>query len=168
MREGVDHNQKWLNWVLATGSGEVRRGFNASRIVWPDSPTACHLEQSAFPNGQVLSSKSRGLQATQHIYAAHLNYALGLQLRSKACTAKSLGLWLLSDDARDRAGFTEEAAPGRLAVARARFSLAKANVSAVPSCEEGDKGTTPKYTSVWSLPRLVRIEVVRWLSSALG
>ena len=65
MREGVDHNQKWLNWVLATGSGEVRRGFNASRIVWPDSPTACHLEQSAFPNGQVLSSKSRGLQATQ-------------------------------------------------------------------------------------------------------
>ena len=172
MRDGVDHNQKWLNWVLATGSGEVRRGFNASsRIVWPDSPTACHLEQSAFPNGQVLSSRSRGLETTQHIYAAHLNYALGLQLRSKACTAKSLGLWLLSDDASDRAGFTEEAAPGRLAVARARFSLAKANVSAVPSCEEGDKGMTrrpAKYTSVWSLPRLVRMELARWLSSVLG
>ena len=115
----------------------------------------------------MLSSRSRGLLTTQHIYAAHLNYALGLQLRSKACTAKSLGLWLLSDDASDRAGFTEEAAPGRLAVARARFSLAKANVSAVPSCE-GDKGTTPKYTSVWSLSRLVRMELARWVSSVLG
>ena len=122
MQREQDTNQKWLNWVLATGGvrpGSVR---NASALMWADAPTACQLPPTEFPNGLIAhtiaqpadhskctcaptdaSCAARMRSAAEPLVAAHLNYALSAD--AKVCTAKSLGLWLASHRRADRAGF---------------------------------------------------------------
>jgi len=124
-RQGMkDHNQKWLNWVLATGGSRVvgRRLPGSPR--WEGAPTVCQLDPSRFPNGvqlrQAPLSACACSRASQHrdvhrdadqtqvrcraqrsselhnLSAAHTNFALSTT--DKACLAKRIGLWLPSPD----------------------------------------------------------------------
>ena len=118
------------------------------------APTACQLDPAAFANGAALQAhlplfprsatrcgceprdlhcKARARSVSVALVAAHLNYSPSAG--AKLCTAKELGLWLISNRTIDRAGFVGPvdgglvAAPGgglaalsaRLAAARAAF-----------------------------------------------
>ena len=59
-RQAKDHNQKWLNWVLATG-GAVRPESPAALALyhngtggWDGAPRACQLRPRLFANGHAL------------------------------------------------------------------------------------------------------------------
>ena len=162
-----DTNQKWLNWVLATGGVPVdsaaarahglayrRNGSHPLRWARRDgAPISCALDPSAFPNGAALSAlgpvpcgchadgacASRVRAAVSRIVAAHLNYALSAD--GKVCTARGAGLWLTSSVPADRASVTATA--GALARARARL-VDDVNVS-TPREGEGRVVLPPQY-----------------------
>ena len=147
-RRDEDHNQKWLNWVLATGgelrpdSAAARAAANGSAPGWAGAPVSCTLEAAHFPNGALLrqlvhdappSCGCRGRRdcaapraaLAPAVAAGHLNFALAA--REKVCTAKAWGLWLLSADAAHRESF-DVANRTELAAARRRIDGARADV----------------------------------------
>lgn len=119
----IDHNQKWLNWVLATGgvlpvdsAGAVANGSG-----WSNAPRVCLLGQGAFSNGWRLRSfrlplwprctcapdatgcEARRRRISSELVVAHLNFALSAA--HKTCLAKGAGVWLLSDDPKHRSAY---------------------------------------------------------------
>ena len=130
----IDHNQKHLNWILATGG--VPAGSAAARahaaafkrngsspLRWEGAPTVCQLDGRAFANGETIRDAGISLQSPQcaceareatrcearrRLLTRHLHAVhlnYALSPTHKTCMAKSVGAWLLSDDPRHWAAY---------------------------------------------------------------
>ena len=135
----ADHNQKWLNWILATGGAPVgsslaRRIYNrtAARASYMDGvplPTTCQLPPTAFANGERLrfsgmlpldtcmchggSGMATRCEARRELLCRPFvvaHFNFALSASHKTCMAKAIGGWLLSDERAHRSGYyTSEA-----------------------------------------------------------